>query len=154
MIKKILVFFKNQFVSLSKGQYQHFYVMLYIYGLIPALLVLFVFKKSYSIILNNFLAILLYSLIIIYFIWHIYVVKKTLKVQPQYVVKKVTKKELYADKTPEEIKQIKKEKNIDYVKKLLLLKSWNSMPMYTIVELFDVLIILSQFQKILNIIDN
>lgn len=154
IIKKILIFFKNQFVTLSKGEYPHFYTMLYVYSVLPALLIFFISKKNYSINLNNYVVILTSLLMIIYFIWHIYVVKKTLKVQPQYVVKKITKKELYANKTPEEIKQIKKDKKIKTVKKLLLLEAWDSAPIYTIVELVDVAVIIFQFQRILNIIDN
>lgn len=154
IIKKIIVFFKNQFITLSKGEYPHFYTMLYVYSLLPAILIFFIAKKNHSIILNNYITILTSLLIIVYFIWHIYVVKKTLKVQPQYVVKKITNKELYANKTPEEIKQIKKDKKIKTVKKLLLLEAWDSVPIYTIVEWIDVLVVIFQLQRILNIIDN
>ena len=153
IINKFLLFFKNQFIVLSKGEYQHFYIMLYIYSLLPAILIFFILKKNYFIILNDYVVIFISLIIMAYFIWHIYVVKKTLKVQPQYIVKKITKKELYAGKTPEEIKQIKKDNKIKTVKKLLLLESWDAMPMYTIIELMDAIIVIFQFQRILNIID-
>ena len=154
ILNKIGIYIKNQVITLSKGEYKSFYSMLYLWGFLPCVLVSYITKGSTPIINVGFISILIYLMFVIYFVWHIYVVKKTLKVQPQYVVKKITKKELYANKTPEEIKQIKKDKKIKTVKKLLLLERWDSMPMYRIVEWVDVLVIIFQFQRILNIIDN
>lgn len=153
ILKKICGYIKNQIIILSKGECKSFYSMLYLWGLLPFILISYITKGSKPIAKIEFIAIIIYSIFVIYFIWHIYVVKKTLKVQPQYKVKKISKKELYANKTKEEIKEIKNEKRKDTLKKLLLLKSWDSVPMYTIIELLDFILILNQIQKILNIID-
>ena len=153
ILKKIYNYIKNQIVILSKGECKNFYSMLYLWGLLPFVVISYITRGSNHILGAGFLSILIYLIFIIYFIWHIYVVKKTLKVQPQYKVKKLSKKELYKDKTKEEIKEIKNEKRKDTLKKLLLLKSWDSVPMYTIIELLDFIVILNQMQKILNIID-
>ncbi len=153
ILNKIGIYIKNQVITLSKGEYKSFYSMLYLWGFLPCVLVSYITKGSTPIINVGFISILIYLMFVIYFVWHIYVVKKTLKVQPQYKVKKISKKELYANKTKEEIKEIKSEKRKDVLKKLLLLKSWDSVPMYTIIELVDFIVILNQIQKILNIID-
>ena len=153
ILNKIGIYIKNQVITLSKGEYKSFYSMLYLWGLLPFVVISYITRGSNHILGAGFLSILIYLIFIIYFIWHIYVVKKTLKVQPQYKVKKLSKKELYKDKTKEEIKEIKNEKRKDILKKLLLLKSWDSVPMYTIIELLDFIVILNQIQKILNIID-
>ena len=153
ILKKIYNYIKNQIIILSKGECKSFYSMLYLWGLLPFVVISYITKGYKPILETDFISILIYLIFIIYFIWHIYVVKKTLKVQPQYKVKKISKKELYANKTKEEIKEIKNEKRKDTLKKLLLLKSWDSVPMYTIIELLDFIAILNQMQKILNIID-
>ena len=57
------------------------------------------------------------------------------------------------NKTKEEIKEIKKQKREDNMKKLLLLKAWDSSPAYTLIELFDIFVILTQIQRFLIIID-
>lgn len=153
ILKKNGLYIKDKIIVLSKGEYQHFYKLLYLWGLLPAVIIVFFIQKGLPLQSFQFISIIFYLLISIYFIWHIFVIKKTLKVQPQYKVKKISKKELYKDKTKEEIKKIKQENNIDTLKKIFLIKSWNSAPMYTIVELVDILVILTQIQRIWNIID-
>ena len=149
----IIKIVKDKILILSKGEYQHFNMMLYFWGLIPGLvIVLFIQNKSPN--KNNlFFSILFYILVIIYFLWHFFVSKKTLKVQPQYKITKMTKKELYKNKTKEEIKEIKKQKREDNMKKLLLLKAWDSSPAYTLIELFDIFVILTQIQRFFIIVD-
>lgn len=153
ILKNLYNYIKNQIIILSKGECKSFYSMLYLWGLLPFVVISYITRGSNHILGAGFLSILIYLIFIIYFIWHIYVIRKTLKVQPQYKVKKISKKELYANKTKEEIKEIKSEKRKDVLKKLLLLKPWGSAPMYTIIELLDFIVILNQIQKILNIID-
>lgn len=144
---------KNNIIIISKGEYQHFNRLLYIWGLLPGILITLFIQNKLPNTSNLFFSILSYSLIVFYFAWHLFAIIKTLKVQPQYKVKKITKKELYEGKTSEEIKNIKKQKREDNIKKLLLLKAWDSSPSYVIIEIFDLFIILSQIQRFFYIIN-
>ncbi|HSQ97772.1 MAG TPA: hypothetical protein VLL98_03575 [Rickettsiales bacterium] len=150
---KILFFreqIKNQIILLSKGKGK-FNKMLYLWGLTPALIVTFFFQHKINSIKNIPMAFIIYFLILFYFSWHIFVVRQTLKVQPEYRKVKIKDKELFKGKTKEEISFIKKERKKSKIKKMLLLEKWDSAPPYVIIICFDIYIILVQLQGIFNI---
>jgi hypothetical protein len=146
---------KQKIILMTKGE-SSWYPMIYGYGLFPALFVYFFCQKTIEQNRNNFFIIFIELLLFLYFAWHIYVIYKTLKVQPQYVApKKLTKKELYAGKTKDEIKAIKKEQKKEVVQKLMLQRAWDTTPYYKIigaVELYICFIELQLFLEACNLL--
>lgn len=152
---KVISFFKkiiNYFLLISKGE-ANFNIMLYLWGVLPGIIIAFFLQPSINSIKNKFIAIILLLIILVYFVWHLFSIKKTLKVHPEYRVVKPTKKELYAGKTKEEIENIKKEQRKENVQKLLLLRGWDSKPAYILIGFFDAYVILTQIQSLLNILE-
>ena len=154
MKEKLKIFFtnfKNKIIILSKGE-ANFNTMLYVWGLIPSLVIMFFLQGKINSIKISFFSIIIYLFLILYFSWHFFVIRKTLKLQPEYKKVKINKKDLYKDKTKEEIEQIKKENRKKTFKKMLLLTPWDTMPMYNIISCLDFLMIITQVQYLLNII--
>ena len=123
--------------------------LLFLWGCFPGFFFAFIFIKKIS----NFILpvkFLLSIIIMIYFIWHIYAIYKTLKEQPQYKKKKISKKELYKDKTEEEIKKIKRENLKIKAQKLVLIKPWDTSPTHTWVVCLDLYVILTYLNVIIN----
>lgn len=122
-------------------------VVLYRWGLLPGCIIL-LFQKNINSIQNSFISISIYLLISLYFLWHLFVIRRTLKAQPELVVKKIKEKDLFEGKTKEEISKIKLQIGKDRLKKALLLKSWNTTPNYTIIAAFDAVVALTQIQHL------
>lgn len=141
---------KNYIILISKGE-ANFNVMLYLWGVLPGLIITIFLQLRINSIVNIFFAVLVPSIILIYFLWHFFAIRKALKVHPEYVVKKIKKKELYAGKTDEEIEEIKKEKRKETLQKMFLLRGWESKPAYVLIEFFDLYLILTQIQVLLKI---
>jgi len=123
--------------------------ILYIWGVLPGILVLLLQRRieSFSFL---FISKIICLFLMIYFLWHFLVIKRTLKAQPNLIVKKIKQKDLFEGKTKEEISEIKKQIGKDRLKKALLLKAWDTTPIYVIVYLLDLLIALTQLQAILK----
>lgn len=150
---KVLFFWqqiKNQIVILSQGKAK-FNQMLYLWGLTPALIVAIFLQNRINSIKFVPISFILYCVIFCYFAWHIFIVRKTLKVQPEYRKVTIKDKELFKDKTQEEIELIKKERKKSKIKKLLLLEKWDSAPPYFIIICIDLYIILLQLEAIFRI---
>jgi len=141
---------KEHFVRMTKGEYNFGY-MLYLWGVIPAIILSLFFQKKIDLIASSTIKIILYTIFFLYFLWHLYVIWKSLKVQPEHKVVKISKKDLHKDKTAEEIQEIKKQKRNDTVKKLMLLHAWDTAPNYVIVSCIDCYVILTQLQGIMRI---
>ena len=143
----------NCFVLITKGEF-NFKYMMYLWGVLPGFIICFFLQKYIELMQDKFalLAFLLCLVIIVYFLWHLMYLYKTLKVHPEYRVLKKTKKELYKDKTPDEIKELKKKERQETIKKLLLLEKWDSAPAYILVGVFDLCVILTELQLIFAII--
>jgi len=141
--------FRNNIALVSRGE-ANFKVMLYLWGLVPGLIVTFLLQRSINSIHNRFFATIVYVALAIYFLWHIFCIRKSLKVQPENRVIKISKKELYAGKTKEEIEEIKKEKRKENFQKFLLLRAWDSTPNYVLIGCFDAYIVLTQLQGLLG----
>ena len=150
-IKYFLGGAKNKIITISKGE-ANFYSMLYIWGLIPAFAIIFFLQNKIDSIKNNIILLIVYLVITLYFLWHLFVIRKTLKVQPQYKKVKISNKELFKGKTKEEIKEIKKEKRKERFRKLILLEGWDSAPSYIIITCIDVYVALTQIQGIFIIL--
>lgn len=150
-IKSFLNGAKNKIIIVSKGE-ANFYSMLYLWGLIPALVIIFLLQNKIDSIKNNIVLFIIYLIITLYFLWHLFVIRKTLKVQPQYKKVKISNKELFKGKTKEEIKEIKKEKRKERFRKLILLEGWNSAPSYIIITCIDAYVALTQMQGIFIIL--
>ena len=150
----ILIKIKKSFIKSTKGE-ESFYFMLWVWGVIPAVLTIFYIEDKLKNINFNLISIPLYIAIITFFVWHIVAIRTTLKKHPEYKEKKEDKKEKYKGLSKEKIKELKqeerKEKNMSIVKKALLLKAWDSTPFYKIVILLDCFVILTQIQRILYI---
>lgn len=146
ILKKI----KESIVIVSKGE-ANFKTMLYLWGLVPGLILTFLLQRSIDSITNKFIAIPIFVFFAIYFFWHILCIRKTLKVQPENRVVKPSKKELYAGKTKEEIEEIKKEKRKENFQKFLLLRAWDTTPNYVLIGCFDAYIVLTQLQSLLDL---
>ncbi|MDR2527327.1 MAG: hypothetical protein LBC92_05640 [Rickettsiales bacterium] len=152
ILGKIYYIIKMKVLVFTSGNAESFKRMLYCYGLIPSIIVVFYIDKK-IVMYKNFFTFLVSLFLMIYFSWHVYVIWKTLKVQPQYKKpKKIKKKDLYANKTKEEIESIKKQNKKDFVDKLLLRKSWNDTPDYVIISCCEVLAIWMELNHILNYI--
>lgn len=151
-IKSFLNGAKNKISIVSKGE-ANFYSMLYLWGLTPSLILIFFLQNKIDSIKSNAISLIIYLLITLYFLWHLFVIRKTLKVQPQYKRIKLSKKELFKDKTKEEIKEIKKEQRKKRLKKLLLLEGWDSAPSYILIACIDVYVALTQMQEIFIILN-
>ena len=143
---------KNCIVLISKGEF-NFQYMMYLWGVLPGIILILFIPKHIDTINSNILSFFICLIVAVYFSWHMLSIRKALKVHPEYRVIKQTKKELYKDKTPEEIEEIKKEKRKESIEKLLLLRGWNSTPNYVLVGCFDLYIILTELQRIFNIIN-
>ncbi len=141
---------KEEVILVSKGE-ANFKTMLYLWGLVPGLVITFLLQRSIYSINNKFIATIIFVFLAVYFFWHILCIRKTLKVQPENRVVKPSKKELYAGKTKEEIEAIKKEQRKENLQKFLLLRSWDSTPNYILVGCFDAYIVLTQLQGLLSI---
>ena len=139
----------NQFIILTKGEY-NFNIMLYLFGLAPAIVISILFQKNIDRMGIAILQVFIYTLLALYFAWHIYVIIKTLKVQPEHKIVRPSKKELYKDKSEEEIESIKKEKRKDKLQKFMLLKAWDTTPNYVLIGCVDAYMILTQVQGILS----
>lgn len=151
-IKSFLNGAKNKISIVSKGE-ASFYSMLYLWGLIPSLILIFFLQNRIDSIKSNTISLIIYLFITLYFLWHLFVIRKTLKVQPQYKRLKLSKKELFKDKTKEEIREIKKEQRKKRLKKLLLLEGWDSAPSYILIACIDVYVALTQMQEIFIILN-
>ena len=151
-IKSFLNGTKNKISIVSKGE-ASFYSMLYLWGLTPSLILIFFLQNKIDSIKSNTISLIIYLLITLYFLWHLFVIRKTLKVQPQYKRVKLSKKQLFKDKTKEEIKEIKKEQRKKRLKKLLLLEGWDSAPSYILIACIDVYVALTQMQEIFIILN-
>ncbi|MDD2840705.1 MAG: hypothetical protein PHY80_06380 [Rickettsiales bacterium] len=150
---KILFFLKkikNEILLLSDGKAKFNY-MLYLWGLTPAIVITFFFQKQIDSIKNSALIFIVYLLISLYFLWHLFVIRKTLKVQPEYKRVKLSNRELFKDKTKEEIEAIKKDKRKSKFRKLILLEGWESTPPYIMIACFDTYVALTQIQGMFNI---
>lgn len=136
-------------VSTGNG---NFNTMLYAWGVAPGVILTIFIQRKIDFMDNVYMQFLLYLIFFLYFLWHFFVVRKTLKVQPEHKVVKPSKKELYEGKSKEEIKQIKDEKRKETLQKMFLLRAWDTTPIYVIVECFDVYLFLTQVQGLYNII--
>ena len=147
-MKNIINNFIKKFLSITKGNIGY-NTLLFALGFCPAIC-LFLFHKKIE---NAFLIIkfLLSLFIFVYYVWHLYVIYIFLKIHPEYKEKKVSKKELYKDKTKEEIEKIKKEKFKSNLQKFFLLKSWKTRPNHEWIICLDLLFILTYFRIIINI---
>jgi hypothetical protein len=153
-IKDIVILFlnklKDEIVTLSVGRAK-FSSMLYLWGLTPAIIIALLLQRNIDRINNMFLVFIIYIFISLYFSWHLFVIRKTLKVQPEYRRIKIKDTELFKDKSEKEINEIKKERRKSKIRKLLLLDGWNSMPPYVIIACLDVYVVLTQLQGMYNI---
>ena len=140
---------KSEIRVLSEGRAKFGY-MLYLWGLTPALVITFFFQKHIDSIRNVALVLIVYLVISLYFLWHLFVIRKTLKVQPEYRRVKISKKELFKGKSKEEIEAIKKELRKKRFKKMILLEGWDSTPSYIMVACFDAYVALTQIQGMFN----
>jgi hypothetical protein len=152
LLELICLKIKDKIVVLSKGKCGSFNFMLYGWGLAPALFVLFFLQRRISYNKNSIFVVLVELFLFVYFTWHFYTINKTLKVQPQYKVIIPTKKELYKDKTPEEIKEIKKQRKRKILNKFLLKESWSTTPNYSIIRLIDIFVAWSNLTYFLQYI--
>ncbi|MDR0423379.1 MAG: hypothetical protein LBH46_02190 [Rickettsiales bacterium] len=143
---------KNKVTILTRGECTNFNNMLFVWGLFPAIFVLFYLQRRLNYNKDTFFAVLLELLVLIYFVWHVYVINKTLSIQPQHKVIKLSEKELLKDKTNEEIREFKKQKRKDLVNRILLKKSWSDTPNYSIIRLIDIFIIMIEIQAVLRYI--
>lgn len=141
---------KNEIIVLSDGK-ARFNYMLYLWGLTPAVIITFLFQKQIDSINNVALALIVYFVVCLYFLWHLFVIRKTLKVQPEYKKVKMTNKQLFKGKTKEEINAIKKELRKSKLKKLILLEGWDSTPSYIMIACFDTYVALTQIQGMFSI---
>jgi len=141
---------KNEIVILSCGKAKFNY-MLYLWGLTPAVIITFFFQRKIDSIKNTPLILIIYLAISLYFFWHIFVIRKTLKVQPEYKKVKINKKELFEGKTKEEVLAIKDNMKKSRLRKLVLLEGWESAPTYNIIICFDVYVALTQIQGMFNV---
>lgn len=151
-IKSFLNGAKNKIIIISKGE-ANFYSMLYLWGLVPALIIIFFLQNKIDLIRNNTILFVINLIITLYFLWHLFVIRKTLKTQPQYKKIKLSNKELFRGKTKEEIKEIKKEKRKQRFRKLILLEGWDSAPSYILIACIDAYVALTQIQDIFTIIN-
>jgi hypothetical protein len=146
---------KKSFIKSSKGD-ENFYLLLWGWGIVPALMMFFYFDNKLKFIHPKFVSVPIYFLITLFFIWHIFSIRVTIKKHPEYKEKKENKKEKYKGLSKEKIKELKREekreKNKDMIKKALLLKAWDTMEFYKIVILIDLVVILTQIQRILYIL--
>lgn len=142
---------KNNIVEVHNGR-GNFSSMLYLWGLIPALIITIFFQSKINHLKSEFFSVFICLIITVYFLWHLLCIKNTLKTQPKYKIVKPSKKELFKDKTKEEIEAIKKEKRKEAMQKLLLLRAWDSTPNYVLVACFDAYVTLTQLQRIFQII--
>ena len=147
-MKNIMNTLKKKFLSISKGNISY-NTLLFAWGFCPAIC-LFLFHKKIE---NAFLIIkfLLSLFIIIYYMWHLYAIYNFLKIHPEYKEKKISKKELYKDKTKEEIEEIKKENFRSNLQKFFLLKSWKTRPNHQWIVCLDLLFLLTYLRIIINI---
>ncbi|MDR3290243.1 MAG: hypothetical protein LBT02_03085 [Rickettsiales bacterium] len=151
-LKVVFDFIKNQVVILSNGETKSFKITLYVWGLIPAFIVVLFLQRKINLSQNSFLTLIFEVFLILYFSWHIYVIRKTLKVQPNLrAPKKLSKKELYVNKTADEIQEIKKQQKKELSQKLLLKKPWKETPDYVIIGCFDFFVVLTEFSLFMNI---
>jgi hypothetical protein len=150
MLKKIFEMVKNTFKILVEGN-GNFNRILFLWGVVPNVVLILFFQRKIEIFRFRFFTLFICILIIVYFLWHIFIVRKTLKIQPQYKVVKVKKKDLYKGKTKEEIAEMKKEERKTAVKKMFLLEAWDSTPNYVIVICLDAYTVLTQLQIIFGI---
>lgn len=141
---------KAEIIILSDGKAKFNY-MLYLWGLIPAAIITFLFQRQIDSIKSVALSLIIYLAISIYFLWHLFVIRKTLKVQPEYKRAKLSKKELFKGKTKEEIESIKKELRKSKLKKLILLEGWDSTPPYIMIACFDAYVALTQIQGMFSV---
>lgn len=150
---KVLFFLtkiKNEILILSDGK-ANFNRMLYLWGLTPALIITFLLQKRIDSIKSTILILIIYLAISLYFLWHLFVIRKTLKIQPEYKKIKISNKELFKNKTKEEIEAIKKEKRKSRLKKLILMEGWESTPSYIMIACFDTYVALTQIQGMFSV---
>jgi hypothetical protein len=140
---------KANVITITNGQGRWKFV-LYVWGVLPAVLILLAFQKDLR-VYNGFPSFIAELLIAIYFSWHGYVIRKTLKVHPEFVMKVPTKEERIASaKTPEEAEKIKKEIKKETFQKIILMKSWSRTPDYNIIFLTDIFMAWTEIQLILS----
>lgn len=150
---KVLFFLtkiKNEILILSEGK-ANFNRMLYLWGLTPAIIITFLLQRRIDSIKNVALILIIYFAISLYFLWHLFVIRKTLKIQPEYKKVKISNKELFKGKTKEEIEAIKKEKRKSGLRKLILLEGWESTPAYIMIACFDTYVALTQIQGMFSV---
>lgn len=154
-IKEMVIRFFNFIIAKIKktnnGE-SNYYIMLYVWGVFPAVILMMFLQKHLSRMDNGFFKLIISLFITLYFLWHLFVIRKTLILHPEHKPVKITKKELYKDKTEEEIKEIKKEKRKEIVQKMLLLRAWNTSPDYIIIACLDAYNAATELQIIFNII--
>ncbi|GMO59276.1 MAG: hypothetical protein Ta2D_04990 [Rickettsiales bacterium] len=145
---------KNKIVTLTKGEIpvEKFDNFLWVWSGIPMAIVVLWLQPKLNIYYNNFFSFVLEFLLLVYFSWNFYVVKKVVKLHPELKPpKRPSRKELYANKTKEEIEEIKKMKKKELYEKLMLKKSWRDTPGYYIVLCLDLFIILQELQLIIQL---
>lgn len=128
-----------------------YWKVLYLWGLLPALLILYFQKSPVYMQSSKFTLFLIYLIITFYFLWHLFVLRNTLQTQPEYKVVKKSKKELYEGKTPEEIKEMKKQERKRTLRKFMLLEAWDTAPSYTIIACIDAFVALTQIQYLFQL---
>ena len=141
----------NSIREITKG-HGNYNKILYLWGLLPSLLMLYYQKSPLYSNMDRGLAASLYVIIALYFIWHLIVIRNTLKEQPEYKVVKKSKKEIYQGLTDEQIKELKRENRKTNIKKFFLLESWDTAPAYTFIICIDAFVGLTQVQYLLQII--
>jgi glucan phosphoethanolaminetransferase (alkaline phosphatase superfamily) len=151
---KFLLAIKKSLINSNNGD-ENLYVMLWAWGILPAILVVFFLDNKLK-RFGKIIACPIAVLIILFFSWHIFAIMKTIKKHPEYKEKKEDKKEKYKGLSDKQIKELKikerKKENLNLLKKAMLLKSWDSMEFYKIVILVDGFVILTQIQRILYIL--
>ena len=147
-IKK-LGFLKGEFFAITSGN-GNFKRMLFLWGAIPGIIISLILHRKIDRISFNFFKIFLSVIFVLYFSWHFYSLCKTIHLHPEYKKKKIKKRDLYKDKTDEEIKKIKIDNMKNTLKKALLMKSWDTTPDYFWVGAIDLYVILTFIQYLVK----
>ena len=154
-VLNILFKIKLSFIKSTKGE-ENFYVMLWGWGILPAVLFTFYLADKLERIKTGLISFPVCILIIVFFVWHIFAIRTTIKNHPEYKRIKEDKKAKYKGLNKKQIKELKqkerKERNVNLFKKAMLIKAWDSTEFYKIVILVDCFVILTQVQRILYIL--
>jgi len=149
-LKNIII---NSFKKSSQGE-EDLYVLLWVWSILPVLFWIMIVPRRLT--QSQFINVIVSIAIGIYFVWHIFAIKRTIAKHPEYKHKQSKKEKLdYNNLSKKEIQKIKQKQrqkeNIDVCKKLMLMKKWKTTEFYKIVSIVDCAVVLTQISKILEL---